>query len=388
MSVLHDDGTPLASNLLSVEHFECADRACTVTPVHLLDGGVDHVRFCILLCCACLLLECGCQRQSDPAWEFSQDVKELSEELQSGVDGQLRQYAGTYAEPKLLIDHSLDTQQLKKGQAVYQEKCVQCHGISGDGNGPVAKSMYPRPRDYRKGIFKFTSTLYGAKPMRDDLVRTVRRGIRGTSMPSFKLLPEDEVQAVVDYVLVLSLRGELEEQLVYAADIDGEIDPELVELDAVPLVLERWEEAPELQIRPYTPEPQLTAEHVEAGRKAFLSKGCSKCHGEDGRGMTADNLNAALKDVWKQPTRAADLTSGMLHGGQLPIDVYRRIYAGINGTPMPGFASAFEEEPETIWNLVAYVLHVSNRRRDGFSPPPGPMAPYIPPATADVGGDG
>ena len=79
---------------------------------------------------------------------------------------------------------------------------------------------------------------------------------------------------------------------------------------------------------------------------------------------------------WGFSTRAADLTSGMLHGGQEPIDIYRRIMNGINGTPMPGFKSALEAEPETIWNLVAYVLHVSNRRREGTTIPAGLMKPY------------
>ena len=72
----------------------------------------------------------------------------------------------------------------------------------------------------------------------------------------------------------------------------------------------------------------------------------------------------------------------MLHGGQDPIDIYRRIMNGINGSPMPGFKSALESEPETIWNLVGYVLSVSNRRREGTAVPAGLMKPYAEPAVA------
>ncbi|MFO0916816.1 MAG: cytochrome c [Planctomycetaceae bacterium] len=96
---------------------------------------------------------------------------------------------------------------MARGQAVYQERCVQCHGVSGDGNGPSGHLMYPRPRDYRKGIFKFTSTPYGYRPLRTDLLRTVRQGIRGTSMPAFHLLHEHDIQSVVDYVLMLARQG-------------------------------------------------------------------------------------------------------------------------------------------------------------------------------------
>jgi len=38
-----------------------------------------------------------------------------------------------------------------------------------------------------------------------------------------------------------------------------------------------------------------------------------------------------------------------------PIEIYRRIYSGINGTPMPSFANALKDNPETIWDLVSYV---------------------------------
>lgn len=328
----------------------------------------------------------GCSREPEPQWESSELVTALPSDLQIEVRAQLRDSTGTWSNPRLLTDDTVSESTLKRGQAVYQKRCVQCHGVNGDGAGAAAAFLYPRPRDYRKGIFKFTSTPFGSRPLKEDLIRTVKRGISGTSMPPFKLLAERDIAAVVEYVLVLTQRGELEEQLATLAEQEEELDPELVAEEIVPLVISRWREARAARIDPLTPPPLFAASHVEAGREAFLSRGCSKCHGEDGRGLTADNLKASLKDVWGHPTRAADLTSGMLRGGQEPLDIYRRIYGGINGTPMPGFASALREEPETIWNLVAYVLHVSSRRREGVSPHPGPMTPYIPPAASESGG--
>ena len=75
--------------------------------------------------------------------------------------------------------------------------------------------------------------------------------------------------------------------------------------------------------------------------------------------------NKALNDSWGNPTKAADLTSGMLRGGTEPLDIFRHIDAGINGTPMPSFHAALQKEPETIWNLVGYVLEVADSRRKG-----------------------
>ncbi|MBV8313662.1 MAG: cytochrome c, partial [Planctomycetaceae bacterium] len=52
------------------------------------------------------------------------------------------------------------------GYALYRRHCLHCHGVSGAGDGPTAEFLYPRPRDYRKGLFKFTSTPLGEKPTR------------------------------------------------------------------------------------------------------------------------------------------------------------------------------------------------------------------------------
>jgi len=324
----------------------------------------------------------GCERAEPLQWSSSNTVQELPRELRDAVTAIVREEAGTASAPMLVTsdDASFATElHLKQGQAVYMRRCLQCHGMSGGGDGPAADFLYPRPRDYTKGVFKFTSTQYGGRPRREDLIATLKRGVVGTSMPSFSILPEEDIEAVVDYVIVLSQRGELEYQLALEAEGYEDPEPEDIEEfleyapDSIDLVETRWQAAEGDLTQPLTPQPRLTTERVAAGREAFLSKGCSKCHGDDGRGHTKDNIGS---DSWGYPTRAADLTSGMLRGGQQPVDVYRRILNGINGTPMPGFKSALQSEPETIWNLVAYVLHVSNRRREGEAIPAGLMKPY------------
>ncbi|MBL8850445.1 MAG: c-type cytochrome [Planctomycetaceae bacterium] len=319
----------------------------------------------------------GCRKAPAEEFTLSDAIRALPGELQVAARTELREHCGSFSAPKLLGNDEISVEHLRAGQAVYQQQCAQCHGTTGDGNGPVGGFLYPRPRDYRKGIFKFTSTRYGSKPLRDDLVRTVRQGVAGTAMPSFKLLPQEQLDAVIDYVLVLTHRGELEEQIAAVADADGELAPEIVDDDLVPLILSRWAEARESIITPVTPEPEFTTERALLGRTAFLEKGCSKCHGDDGRAQTAED--PTKEDAWGNITRPADLTSGMLRGGRTPTDIYRRIHGGINGTAMPAFDQSLKDEPDTVWNMVAYVLYVTDRRRDGESPAPGYLRPYLPP---------
>jgi mono/diheme cytochrome c family protein len=94
----------------------------------------------------------------------------------------------------------------------------------------------------------------------------------------------------------------------------------------------------------------------------FLSLACSRCHGNDGRGGLLGNVEVG-EDMWGQKGAAADLTSGMFRGGGRPVDLYRRIAAGIAGTPMPAFGAQFEKEPEVIWFLVHFIADAGQRRR-------------------------
>src|SRR5260370_42121751 len=101
---------------------------------------------------------------------------------------------------KLSQDLQLDEQTLAKGSALYRHQCLHCHGLNGDGRGATAPWVNPHPRDYRLGRFKFTSSSQQEgrrKPRRNALLRTLREGIDGSSMPSFRLLSDDVLEALV-----------------------------------------------------------------------------------------------------------------------------------------------------------------------------------------------
>ncbi len=313
----------------------------------------------------------GCAPPAREAYVPSAQVAALSPENQESVKKVLAEYCGTVERPKLLGQPDMNQNHLKRGESVYKQYCQQCHGVTGDGNGPQAVYLIPKPRDYRKGMFKFTSTVYGSKPLREDILRTIRRGIMGTSMPKFNLLAPQDLEAVTDYVLALTHRGELEALLAEAAEFDGKIDPAAVP-GMVDGILTQWKDARTNVVNPRAPMPTLTEANVKAGKEMFLSIGCNKCHGDEGRGEVTDALP---NDSWGNPNKAADITAGMLRGGTEPLDVYRRIEAGINGTSMPAFRSQFENNPEKIWDLVAYVMSVYDSRRNGIISPSIIMKP-------------
>lgn len=288
---------------------------------------------------------------------------------------------------------------LQQGRTLYQRHCSHCHGTSGDGAGPTAEYLNPRPRDYRHGVFKFKSTQGSGKISRDDLERVLRNGIPGTYMPSFvPMLDEDELDYVVEYVRFLAMRGEFERRLAselaadYSTDavasrVEGDesrsdIVAELTELlggdinDSLEFVgdsvAEEWAAADEEDavVIPSVSRIPDSPESRRIGRELFLSKeiACADCHGIDGRGNgPQSNIfqedpvtkqlypESGLHDVWGHVNQPRNLTHGIYRGGRRPIDLFRRIHIGITGSAMPAFDKV---EHDKIWHLVNYVLSV------------------------------
>jgi mono/diheme cytochrome c family protein len=269
---------------------------------------------------------------------------------------------------------------------LYRKHCVHCHGITGDGAGPTARFLNPYPRDYRAGKYKFKSTELAARPTRDDLKRILKQGIPGTAMPSFILLPEVEIDALVEYVMYLSVRGEMEQLLMMTLVEAGDEVPmqrDVVLNEYLVPTIAPWREAESQMIAPSPPtrdgSPEQLLASIEAGRDLFSGEKapksgtklqCVKCHGPTGLGDPAEpyydfwNKSKIDKDPdWfalpLQVNQPRNLRLGIFRGGRRPSDIYRRIHAGINATDMPGMGAApVTLEPDEIWNVVDYVLQL------------------------------
>lgn len=298
---------------------------------------------------------------------------------------------------------------LKRGRILYAEHCQHCHGVTGDGNGPTAPYLNPLPRDYRRSIFKFTSTQTPSRARRSDLARTLEDGIPGTYMPSFKLLKPEESTALVEYVIWLACRGEAELRRYDALRIDfaeegaqadraaaqasfAEAFDEQFPLDfddEATQIAEAWQDAeqPDAVVVPEAGRVESSPESIARGREVFLSKEakCASCHGDAGKGDGPQTLAVqndkqgqprdvpGLFDDWNNPIQPRNLTTGIYRGGRRPVDIYRRIYAGIKGTPMTGFGTSLKNEQ--IWDLVNYVMSVPFEHRE---PGEGPFVPSSP----------
>lgn len=82
---------------------------------------------------------------------------------------------------------------LTLGRQLYQANCVQCHGASGQGNGPLAAQLEPAPTD-------FTDAARAAQRSKLALYQVISNGVDGTAMPSFNELSDQERWALAYFV--------------------------------------------------------------------------------------------------------------------------------------------------------------------------------------------
>lgn len=215
-------------------------------------------------------------------------------------------------------------QLLAEGRHQYMMRCARCHGEKGDGNGPLADLLDPRPRDFTLGMFKFRTTRTGALPTDEDLFRTITRGIPGTAMPSWQGLPEQLRWAVLYYIKTFSEDFS-----------DPEQDPDKFKVTLPPEV------------------PSSPAS-IARGKELYEQNKCWECHGREARGDGRTNL----KNDWDYPVRVPNLRrSWNLKGGSSPEQIVYRFTTGLNGSPMPSYEKSISGEDR--WHLANYIASIA-----------------------------
>jgi mono/diheme cytochrome c family protein len=244
---------------------------------------------------------------------------------------------GEFAEKSGPIEASMEpasvpeasTSLVDLGKTTYAKECVACHGPLGDGEGEAAYLLYPRPRDFTRGEYRLVST-WDRIPTDEDLFRTISRGMPGSAMPSWAHLPEKTRWGLVHYIKTFSTHS-LEIRETYTPTKPFEEGRGLITIPA---------------------EPPYEAATAARARALYLQN-CAACHGETARG---DGRQEQI-DSKGRPTRPRDLTAGIFKGSPSNEHVYRRIVAGLPGSPMPMSPYIYGED---AWHLTHYVLSLSS----------------------------
>jgi DMSO reductase family type II enzyme heme b subunit len=231
-------------------------------------------------------------------------------------------------------------------KTLYVQHCSACHGERGDGQGLAARFVFPKPRNFRGGLFRLVSTTNGV-PTKDDIVSVLKRGMPGSAMPPWPKLRDEELELLAGYVVDFRRDAIREQERALAAEGGYDATQEDVERTVSSLT---------------TPGPlvevpaigQASAESIARGKLLYM-KTCASCHGLEGKG----DGQQKMADSDGIPTRPRDLTRGIFKGTPDPGSIYRRILAGMPGSPMP---ATRQVAPAEISDLVHFILSLSDEK--------------------------
>jgi DMSO reductase family type II enzyme heme b subunit len=219
-----------------------------------------------------------------------------------------------------------------QGKILYDKWCAQCHGYKGDGKGYATDLVFPKPRDFTKGTYKFKSTATGEPPVDADIIGTIRNGNPGTSMPPWKRFNDDEAKAIVGYLKKFS--------------------PDSFETKGTPIKIGK---------------PSGSKEKLLAlGKQMYEKAKCWECHGKAGRGDGEKGWQEKFKDDWGNRIYPADQTSPWEYrNGSDLRNIYVTISGGLDGTPMTSYGDTVPDEQR--WALAYYVKSQQQTRKLGLA---------------------
>ena len=226
---------------------------------------------------------------------------------------------------------------VERGKVVYKEYCSQCHGADGNGDGPAASGLNPKPAAHSKMAFEKLPTEY--------LYNVIYHGGRSVgkspNMPYWGLTIGQQGVADVMAYLKVTFKGVPQLAEADKGDGPGGVCPQPRKTARAPGKFRKMQ-------NPLS----STADNIKAGETLFQQTAqpiaCMNCHGNKGDGQGP--MGAALSPLPRNFTCGE--TMNQLADGQL----YWVIKKGSAGTGMMAFPGLSDSQ---IWQLIHYIRSLS-----------------------------
>lgn len=196
---------------------------------------------------------------------------------------------------------------LNDSSGTYSTLCARCHGDLGNGKGLISVYLDPYPRDLTKAGFMNSKT-------EERLMKSIREGVTGTSMPAWgRVLNDEQIRGVLDHI-----------QKNYVKDSRRP-------LKTRPL--------------PETNPVQASAESINRGEQLYLQR-CTGCHGKkaDGKGPNSLDIQPRPRNL-----RNADFMNSISDRR-----LFESILYGVQGTAMPPWVD-YGLTQKDVGDLVNYL---------------------------------
>ncbi len=266
--------------------------------------------------------------------EFVADVSELGLRYVTGFIMTLGVKDFKFYEP--WKDKIFKNASVKRGENFYKEYCAQCHGLTGNGDGPAAKDLNPKPAihsqmaiDKEPIDYLFNVIYYGGKNVG-----------KSSLMPYWGLTLKPQGVADVMAYMRKEFRGDTTKNKVSMEGVA------VTKLGTCPQV-RNTVQAPS-NIHDMKNPLKQTAKNLKKGKVLFQSRAkplaCKHCHGMqgDGKGYKALNMVPPPRNFTCAETMKK-ITDGQM---------YWIIKNGSKGTEMQAYDKLKENQ---IWQLIIYL---------------------------------
>ncbi len=222
---------------------------------------------------------------------------------------------------------------VERGSVVYKEYCSQCHGATGEGDGPAASGLSPQPAVHAKMAFDKLPVEY--------LYNVIYHGGRSVgkspTMPYWGLTIGQQGVADVMAYLKATFKGAVESTAAGPGTGPSGVCPQPRNTKRAPGTF-----------RNMTNPLPANADNIKAGETLFQQTAqplaCFNCHGAKGDGQGP--MGAALNP----PPR--NFTCGETMKGISDGQMFWIIKNGSKGTGMMAFSNMPDNQ---IWQLIHYI---------------------------------
>lgn len=242
------------------------------------------------------------------------------------------------------------------GKELYQVQCATCHGVEGEGNGPAASALNPKPRNFHSA----EGWKNGRSPTM--VFKTLKEGLPPSAMASYVTLPPDDRWALSHYVLSLGPQPPQKDTPQDFAKIGVDPNQEFggtTESPTIPIdiALERME-VPDLA-HAQANSQDLSHQALANSETSPVSRGaqiyreaCLQCHGEKAQGGIKTQLLLGYPASY---VTTMPLTT-QLETMKSQADFNRIVTQGIPGELMPGNAQLSFSDLQDLYSYIINLL--------------------------------